>query len=112
MKQNQRKISTEVHGDMSHPLFLLPIVVANKAGGGHPPLSDMRSGSTTSRLSMKLIFGGFAVLMSTAKPPNMSFILNREVVEPDLISERGGCPPPALFATTMGSKNKGCDISP
>ena len=42
--------------------------------------------------------------MSTAKPPNMSFKLHREVGQPDHhFSDRGGGQPPALFATTMGT---------
>ena len=47
---------------------------------------DMASGSTTSTWSLKLIFGGFVVLMSTLLGRNMSCKLHVEVVEPDVMS--------------------------
>ena len=47
---------------------------------------DMASGTTTSTWSLQLIFRPKRVLISTTKPPNMSFKLQVEVVEPDVMS--------------------------
>ena len=46
------------------------------------PPKKLYAGSTTFRWSLKLIFTQSVVLMSTSKPVNMSFKLQRKVVEP------------------------------
>ena len=55
----------------------------------HPPhtmenrILNMSTALTTSTWSLKLIFRPKTVLISTTKPPNMSFKLQMEVVEPE-----------------------------
>ena len=80
-----------VHADLD---FIVKIQGVNKLG--IPPPSSRKywpSRSTTFRLSLELIFTGYVAHMSTWKPVNMSFKLQRKVVEREgryLSPGRGG----------------------
>ena len=54
------------------------------AAENHENATQLSYGSPTSTWSSKLILGGFVVLMSTTRPPSMSFQLHLEVDEQEL----------------------------